>query len=124
MATQQHTIDDILEQCGRSVTAKKMFGDYSLYCDSKLVALVCDGQLYIKPTPAGKTYLIEVVEAAPYPGAKPSFLVAGEKWEDADWLSELIRVTAENLPLPAPKTRRPKARAGEGSGLASMLARR
>ena len=111
MATRQRTIDYIVEQCRPvgSVTAKKMFGEYGLYCDNKLVAVVCDDQLYLKPTPAGKTYLVEVVEAAPYPGAKPSFLVAGERWEDVDWLSGLIRVTAANLPSPAPKTRRRKA---------------
>ena len=33
----------------------------------------------------------------------------GERWEDVDWLSRLIRGTAANLPSPAPKTRRRKA---------------
>ena len=111
MATQQRTIETILEQCGQAgwVTAKKMFGEYGLYCESKLVALVCDERLYVKPTSAGRTYLGEVVEAAPYPGAKPSFLITGEQWDDADWLSELIRLTAADLPVPAPKKRRVKA---------------
>ena len=42
MATQQRTIDYMLEQCGHAgaVTAKKMFGEYAVYCNDKLVALV------------------------------------------------------------------------------------
>ena len=111
MATQQRTIDVILDQCRQagSVTAKKMFGEFAIYCGGKLVALVCDESLFVKPTSAGKTYLVDVVEAFPYPGAKPSFLISGEMWDDAEWMSELIRVTAADLPTPAPKKRRVKA---------------
>ena len=110
MATQQRTIDTILEQCGQAgrVSVKKMFGEYALYCEDKLVALICDDRLYVKPTPAGRSYVGDVVEAAPYPGAKPSFLIAGETWDDPDWLSELIRLTAADLPVPAPKKSRVK----------------
>ena len=110
MATQQRTIDILLEQCAQAgpVTAKKMFGEYALYCEGKLVALVCDDKLFLKTTSAGRAYLGDVVEAAPYPGAKPSFLVTGETWDDADWLSELLRVTAADLPAPNPKKRRVK----------------
>lgn len=92
MATKQSTVDFIVEQASGAghVTARKMFGEYGLYCDCKLVALVCDEQLFIKPTAAGRTLLDAVTEAPPYPGAKPCFLIAGETWDDADWLSELI----------------------------------
>jgi hypothetical protein len=39
------------------------------------------------------------VEAPPYPGAKPSFLIE-DKLEDKEWLSELIRITLRELPEP------------------------
>jgi TfoX/Sxy family transcriptional regulator of competence genes len=79
MASEQNFVDFIIDQMDMSgqVTYKKMFGEYSLYCGTKLFALVCDNKLYIKPTLSGRDYIKDVVEAAPYPGAKPSFLIGG-----------------------------------------------
>jgi TfoX/Sxy family transcriptional regulator of competence genes len=56
MASKQGTVDFILEQIAAAgtVSAKKMFGEYALYCDGKMVALVCDDQLFVKITEAGK----------------------------------------------------------------------
>lgn len=111
MASNQVTVDFIVEQIARSgvVSARKMFGDYGIYCDGKMVALVCDDQLFIKPTAAGKTFVGTVVGASPYPGAKPCFLIPGEKWDDGEWLSELVKISAAELPSPKMK-RAPKAR--------------
>ena len=55
MATRQSTIDFLLDQLADlpGVRARKMFGEYALYLDEKVVALVCDDQLFLKPTPAG-----------------------------------------------------------------------
>ncbi|MCJ2064443.1 TfoX/Sxy family protein [Methylobacterium sp. J-088] len=105
MATKQSSAEFIVEQIGGAghVTARKIFGEYGLYCDGKLVGLVCDERLFVKPTAAGRAYLGSVTEAAPYPGAKPCFLIAGEAWDDADWLMELIKRTAAELPIPAAK---------------------
>ena len=33
-----------------------MFGEYALYCDGKVVALVCDDALYVKITEQGKVF--------------------------------------------------------------------
>lgn len=110
MASSQSTIDYILEQLSNAgtVTAKKMFGEYGVYCDEKIVALVCDDQLYVKPTKAGREFINELVEAPPYPGAKPYFLISGDLWEDDEWLSQLISITAQELPLPKKKPPRKK----------------
>lgn len=101
MASKQSTVDFILEQLTEAgdVSAKKMFGEYGIYCGGKIVALVCDDQLYVKPTAEAKKFLGECEEGSPYPGAKPCFLISGEKWEEREWLSELIRITAANLPV-------------------------
>jgi len=80
-----------------------MFGEFAIYSMGKVVALVCDDQLFVKPTEAGKRFIGKVTESAPYPGAKPHFLIQGDLWEDGDWLSELIRTTAHALPMPKPK---------------------
>ena len=109
MASQRSTVDYIVEQMGGPgrVSARKMFGEYGLFCDGKMVALVCDDQLFVKPTAAGRAMLGEVTEGSPYPSAKPYFVIAGEHWDDADWLTELIRRSAAELPVAEPKTKRP-----------------
>ena len=105
MASRQGNVDYIVEQCAAagSVSARKMFGEYALYCDGKVAALVCDDQLFVKPTAAGRAFLGETEEAPPYPGAKPCFLISGERWDDADFLAKLIRLTADALPAPKKK---------------------
>ncbi|MET3923956.1 TfoX/Sxy family protein [Devosia sp. 2618] len=105
MSSQRSTIDYIIEQveaAGR-LSSRLMFGEYALYCDGKIVAYVCDDQFYIKPTDAGRAYLGEITEGHPYPGSKPYFLIEGDRWDDSDWLTELVRVTAAELPVPKAK---------------------
>jgi TfoX/Sxy family transcriptional regulator of competence genes len=105
MATQQITIDLLLQQMSAAgvMHAKKMFGEYGIYCDDKIVALVCDDQLYVKPTQAGEKFISNIVEGCPYPGAKPYFLIARDQWDDGEWLSHLIQLSAAELPLPKKK---------------------
>lgn len=95
--------DQISEECG--ITFKKMFGEYGLYSRGKIVALICDNQLFVKPTDAGKEFIGEYVEAPPYPGAKNSLLIQGQV-EDSEWLSELIRITEKELPVPKKKKKK------------------
>ncbi|MCX7091768.1 MAG: TfoX/Sxy family protein [Legionellales bacterium] len=108
MSKKQSTVDFILEQLeGVGIlAAKKMFGEYGLYCDGKIVALICDNQLFVKPTQAGKSFINHFVEDYPYPGAKPYLLVTGDLWENSQWLSTLIRISADELPLPKPKLKK------------------
>jgi len=49
-----------------------------------------------------------VHEAPPYTGAKNSFLI-GDKIDDREWLSELVRITVLELPEPKPKKRKNKS---------------
>ena len=92
---------DQMENAG-AIAYRKMFGEYALYCEGKVVALVCDNQLFVKPTKAGRSFIGNVVEAPPYPGAKPSFLIE-EQLEDKDWISSLVRLTEKELSKPKPK---------------------
>jgi TfoX/Sxy family transcriptional regulator of competence genes len=84
------------------VSYRKMFGEYAVYLDGKVVALVCDNALFIKPTECGRLFAGEVDEAPPYKGAKPHFLI-GDRMEHREWLTELVRITAKELPAPKPK---------------------
>lgn len=108
MATKQSTVDYILDQLVRvsGVSAKKMFGEYALYCNGRVVGLVCDDTLYVKITESGKTFVGKHYhEGQAYPGAKASMQIPEEQIEDRDWLSKLIIITAENLPLPKKKSK-------------------
>ncbi len=108
MATQQRTIEFLLEQVTGTgvVTAKPMFGEYGVYVDGKMIGSVCDDQLFVKPTVPGRAHAEPVSDAPPYPGARPQMLIAADRWDDAEWLGELLRVTAAELPTPKP--RKPK----------------
>lgn len=100
MSTRQSTVDFILDQTSEAgeVVAKKMFGEYAIYCNGKVIALVCDDQLFLKPTQAGKTFINNYIEGLPYPGAKPYLLVSAEMWDEREWLTELFKITASELP--------------------------
>jgi TfoX/Sxy family transcriptional regulator of competence genes len=107
MATDKSFIEFIAEQIENAgtITYRKMFGEYALYCNGKVVALVCDNRLFVKPTEGGRSFIEDVVEAPPYPGAKNSFVIE-DKLEDREWISELIRITYKELPEPKPKKKK------------------
>ena len=114
MATSQSTADFILDQLSSlpNVRVRKMFGEYALYCDDKVAALICDDQLFVKITPAGKAVVGDrYAEGIAYRGAKPSILVSATDLEDHERLSELILVTSAALPPPKSKSpKKPKLR--------------
>ena len=95
--------DQINREC--AITFRKMFGEYALYSKGKVVALICNNQLFVKPTDAGKKYIGDYVEGLAYPGAKPSLLIQ-DQIEDRDWLSRLIVITENELPSPKPKPKK------------------
>jgi len=99
-------ITDQISDAG-TVTYRKMFGEYAIYCDDKVVALVCDNRIFVKPTAAGRSFIGDVIEAPAYPGAKPAFLIE-DKVEDREWISELIKITAAELPVPEKKKKKRK----------------
>jgi DNA transformation protein and related proteins len=105
MATRQSTIDFLLAQMAGSgdVRARAMFGEYALYCDDKVVALVCDDRLFLKVTEEGSLLLPDTERAPAYPGSKPHLVIEEDRWEDAAWLSKIVRVTADALPMPKKK---------------------
>jgi len=97
-------IVDQIEHKGE-VYYRKMFGEYAIYCNDKVVALVCDNRFFVKPTEGGKSFIGDVVEAPPYPGAKPAFFIE-EQVEDREWITKLIRITEKELPLPKRKKKK------------------
>jgi DNA transformation protein len=108
MTTKQTTVDFILDQLSSlpTIRVQKMFGEYALYYQEKVVALICDDQLFVKYTDPGKKLAEgKYEEGSAYPGAKPSMLIS-DAIEERDFLSELIMITASALPIPKPKKKR------------------
>lgn len=108
MSTDAAFADHVLDQIrgAGAVAMRKMFGEYGVYCDGKVVALVCDNQFFLKPLPEALALIDAPLYGPPYPGAKPHLLLADEL-DDADLMTRLVRAVA--VALPAPKPKKPKA---------------
>jgi TfoX/Sxy family transcriptional regulator of competence genes len=109
MASDVSFVEFVVDQMAGAgtITSRKMFGEFAVYCDGKIVALICDNQLFVKPTDGGRSFIGDVVEAPPYTGAKPSFLIE-EGLEDQDWITRLIQISARELPEPKPRKKKKK----------------
>lgn len=104
MATSAEFMEYVAEQLAEAgkITYRKMFGEYALYLDGKVVGLVCDNQVFIKITEPGKALLGEDAPTGfAYPGAKPSFVA--DSLDNQDLWVEVIQQTAKVLPAPKPK---------------------
>jgi DNA transformation protein and related proteins len=110
MGSRKETIDYILSQLDslEGLRHTKMFGEYGVYQADKLFALVCDDQFFLKPTTAGRDFLVEAEEGYPYPGSKPWLYIPEDKWEDADWLVELVRISLPEISPIKKKTKKTK----------------
>ena len=109
MSTSKEFIDYILENIEDAgfVTFRKMFGEYAVYCDGKVIALVCDNQFFLKSTKAGRDFIGDVIESPPYNGAKLYYLIENGI-DDRKWFSRLIQITAAEVPEPKPKKKKAK----------------
>ncbi|MDK6077826.1 TfoX/Sxy family protein [Massilia varians] len=104
MGTERSFVDYVTELAGLGsrLTHKKMFGEYALYLDGKVVAFACDNSLFIKPSKAAATLAPDLPQGPPYPGAK-DYPIADELLDDPEALRRLIEETAALMPLPKPK---------------------
>jgi TfoX/Sxy family transcriptional regulator of competence genes len=111
MATDADFIAYVLDQAALpGLGHRRMFGEYALYLEGRVVGFACDNQLFLKPTEAARALLDTPREGQPWPGARPHWLLADEL-EDRLLLQRLLRESAAALPLPAPKTPRRKGAA-------------
>jgi TfoX/Sxy family transcriptional regulator of competence genes len=103
LAYVEHVCDQLRDVGG--VSFRKMFGEYAVYVGTKVVALVCDNRLFVKPTDEGRALLRMPAEGPPYPGAKP-YLILDEHLDDRALLTRVIQATETALPVPKPKKRK------------------
>jgi TfoX/Sxy family transcriptional regulator of competence genes len=110
MATQKETIHFIIEKLRdpKRFAARAMFGEYALYADGKVVALVCDDQLYVKITPQSIALEGVCEKGPPYPGAKLHYIVTEEQLSQIDDLPEILFAIAAVLPEKKKKAKKVK----------------
>lgn len=115
MSSKHTTVELVLSHMADAgwVVAQKMFGEYGVYCDGRIVGLICDDQLFIKPTPAGITLLEQegsVQWKSPYPGAKPYLWIPESRWQERQWLSHLVKISTTSLAAQPSGSRRSRSR--------------
>jgi TfoX/Sxy family transcriptional regulator of competence genes len=103
MATDAGFLDYIAEQAGLGarLSHKKMFGEYALYVDGKVVAFACDNSLFVKPSPAA-ALAPELPMGPPYPVAK-DHVIADALLDEPERLRRLLLETSVLMPAPKPK---------------------
>ena len=109
MATRPEFADAIREALSGvdDVVIKPMFGEYGIWIEGKIVGLICDDLLFLKPSKGLLPHTVGLDEAPPHPGAKPSILVPETHWSDKAWITKSILDSAVSLPAPKPKKPKP-----------------
>jgi TfoX/Sxy family transcriptional regulator of competence genes len=100
MATKATTVAWIVKQISDAgeIKAQKMFGEYGIYLDDKIIGMVCDDQFFVKRTEAGYAFWGEHEEAPPYPRGKPLMVLSEDEMKSKAKLVELLQITYKHLP--------------------------
>lgn len=99
MSTTKETMEFMLQKLGsKKFTARKMFGEYALYADGKVVALVCDNTLFVKITPQSSELEDVCEKGPPYPGAKDYYVVEESQLSIMRELPIILFAIAKGLP--------------------------
>jgi len=101
MSTSKDTIEYILHNLHNAprFNSRAMFGEYALYADGKVVALVCNDLLYVKILPASQSLEGICETDAPYPGAKPHYVISEEQIRNLTDLPDVLLSLAASLPI-------------------------
>ena len=108
MATSNETADFILTKLkhpGR-ITTKRMFSEFGLYADGKMVAVICDDRFYVKIAPVSAALADQCETGEPYPRAKPHDLVDEGQLSTISNLPAILFDLAEAMPIKKPKGQR------------------
>ncbi len=110
MATDLSFIEYVADQSQLRdrLTHKKLFGEYALYLDGKVIAFACDNSLFVKPAAATRPLTANLPQRPPYPDAKP-YPVADELLDEPDQLRDLLLATEHAMPPPKPRALRKRA---------------
>ena len=104
MATDASFVEYVFEQAGLAdrLTSKRMFGEYGLYVDGKVVAFCADNSLFLKLVAETAHLLADLPRQELFPGSKP-YALADELLDEPERLRELLLALERALPEPKPK---------------------
>lgn len=106
MGSQKQTVDHLIDTLAPlALSARKMFGEWALYLDGVVVALVCDDMLWIKPTPGTEADLEACPPGEPFPGAK-RYRNADALLDEPEQAIDILRRISRERPPPKPKKRK------------------
>ncbi|MDL2292505.1 TfoX/Sxy family protein [Acholeplasma sp. OttesenSCG-928-E16] len=80
---------------------KKMFGEYGVYLEGKMILLICDDTLFVKPSEKIENILKSRHLAPPYNGAKDYYVIS--ELEDKEYLNMLAKIKFDETPYPKPR---------------------
>ncbi len=108
MATTRDFAEFVLDQVnGHVARIRAMFGEYALYYNNKVVALICDNQVFVKITPQTTGILgAKHKTGLPYPGAKPAYIMSTEFLENGESFDALCAACAADLKPPKPRKKK------------------
>ena len=107
MATEQSFADYVLGQIvDKKAWVRKMFGEYALYFDDKVVGLICDNTLFLKITKGGQEILTGNKTGPAYPKAKDSYIIGEEILENTKLLKSVVLAIYDDLPVVKKKTKK------------------
>lgn len=98
-------------QLGARLSHKRLFGEFALYLNEKVVAYVCNNNLFLKNTKAAVRVAPDCPMLPPYPMAKPHPM-ASALLDEPDMLRQVRLAIGAKLPAPKPRaaTKRAKGR--------------
>lgn len=107
MASSPEFVQYVADQLSAAgiITYRKMFGEYALYCNGKIFALICDDQLLLKKTEAAAR-IAPYLELVPIPGYEEKKFFLIEDVDDKEFLTRIVVESCKELPMQ--KKRKPK----------------
>jgi alkylated DNA nucleotide flippase Atl1/TfoX/Sxy family transcriptional regulator of competence genes len=92
MSTQKETVAYMLQKLSpaKSFSTRAMFGEYALYADGIVVALICNDQLYVKDIPESQELADYCDMDSPYPGAKEHYLIEEHHYEQIENIGQIL----------------------------------
>lgn len=103
MSSTKDFVEFVLEKLWKGFSAKKMFGEYGLYLDEKVIWFICDDKVFIKISEETRS-LEKYPQEQCYPWSKLYYQIPEDEITELDTyiLSELAKS------IPAKKTKSTK----------------
>jgi len=106
MASSKEYLDFILEQLSEleEIAYRAMMGEYIIYYRGKIVGVIYDDRLLVKPVKSAIEYMSNAEYELPYDGAKEMLLVGDV--DNKEFLTGLFETMYDELPAPKPQKKK------------------